>query len=320
MTGSATEGRSTDVGVVIVTYNALPHIERCLDSVRGYKTVVVDNGSADGTADFVIDRYPDVALVRSDNLGLAAGWSRGIQALGSCGHVLVLNADAWVEDGAVAQLAAFADAHRDVAIVGPQLRNPDGTLQPSARAFPTVWRLATEYLLLRRVTFGLQPFSVASGGGVDHGKVQEVDWLLGAVMLIRTAALEEVGLPDEEFFLFTEETDWCYRFHQAGWKVVYYPDARATHVGEASHGGRMVRELARSNLRYMQKHHGERAAERARRVMLVGVGVRALLHRGAKRAANRDAMRWLRSGSVADLLARPAPNARVVRQDRAEGR
>lgn len=308
MTGPATESWSTDVGVVIVTYNALPHIERCLDSVRGYKTVVVDNGSADGTPDFVIDRYPDVALIRSENLGLAAGWSRGIQALGSPSYVLVLNADAWVQDGAVARLAAFADAHRDVGTVGPQLRNPDGTLQPSVRAFPTVWRLATEYLFLRRLTFGLRPFSVASGGGVDHARVQEVDWFVGAVMLIRTEALKEVGLPDGEFFLFTEETDWCYRFHRAGWKVVYYPGARATHVGEASHGGRMVRELTRSNLRYMRKHHGERAAERARKVMLVGVGVRAVLHRGAKRAANREAARWLRSGSVADLL---APDSRV---------
>lgn len=304
MTVPAAEGQSTNVGVVIVTYNALPHIERCLESVRGYTTVVVDNESVDGTPNFVIDRYPDVALIRSENLGLAAGWSCGIQALPSSRYVLVLNADAWVEDGAIARLSAFADAHLDVAIVGPQLRNCDGTLQPSVRAFPTVWRLATEYLFLRRLTFGLRPFSVASGGGVDHAEVQEVDWVVGAVLLIRTEALTEVGLPDGEFFLFTEETDWCYRLHRAGWKVVYFPGARATHVGGTSHGGRMVRELARSNLRYMRKHHGERAAERARKIMLVGVGVRALIHRGAKRAANREAARWLRSGSVADLLAR----------------
>ena len=240
MTVPAAEGQSTDVGVVIVTYNALPHIERCLDSVRGYRTVVVDNESVDGTANFVIDRYPDVALIRSENLGLATGWSRGIQALPSARYVLVLNADAWVEDGAVARLTAFADAHRDVAIVGPQLHNPDGTLQPSVRAFPTVWRLATEYLFLRRLTFGLRPFSVASGGGVDHAEVQEVDWFVGAVLLIRTEALKEVGPPDGEFFLFTEETDWCYRLHRAGWKVVYFPGARATHVGgdfaRGSHG------------------------------------------------------------------------------------
>ena len=107
---------------------------------------------------------------------------------------------------------------------------------------------------------------------------------------------------DDDFFLFSEEVDWCYRFRHAGWKVLYYPGARVTHVGETSHGGRMVRELARSNLRYMAKHHGERAAERARRVMLAGVALRALLHRGEKRVANREAARWLHSGSAVELL------------------
>jgi len=294
---------ATDVGVVVVTFNALPHIEQCLESVRGYTTVVVDHGSKDGTPQLIRERFPDITLLHNENRGLAAGWTRGIEALRSPRYLLLLNADAWVMDDAVERLISFADARPDAAIIGPQLINPDGSLQRSVRGFPTVWRLATEFLLLRRLTFGFRPFAAAAGGGVDHATTYEADWVVGAALLVRSEALREVGPPDEGFFLFGEEVDWCYRFRQAGWKVVYYPGARVTHVGGASHGDLMVRELARSNLRYMKKHHGERAAERARKVMLVGVALRAMLHRGDKRRANREAARWLRSGSAAELLA-----------------
>jgi N-acetylglucosaminyl-diphospho-decaprenol L-rhamnosyltransferase len=295
-----------DVGAVVVTFNALPYIERCLNSVCGYETVVVDHGSRDGTPELVRERFPDVMLLHNENRGLAAGWTRGIEALDSRRYLLILNADAWVMGDAVDELVTFADAHPDAAIIGPQLRNPDGSLQRSVRGFTTVWRLATEYLLLRRLTFGFRPFAAAAGGGVNHSKTYEADWVVGAALLVRTEAVREVGLPDEGFFLFGEEKDWCYRFNRAGWKVIYYPGARVTHVGGASHGGRMVRELARSNLRYMAKHHGERSAERARKVMLAGTALRALLYRGEKRRANLEAAQWLRSGSVAELLSSPS--------------
>ena len=286
-----------------MTFNGLPYIERCLDSVRGYDTVVVDHGSTDGTPELVRERFPDATLLHGENRGLAAGWNRGISALSSPRYLLILNADAWVVGDAVSQLIAFADTRPDAAVVGPQLLYPDGTLQRSVRGFPTVWRLATEYLVLPRLTFGFRPFSAAAGGGIDHTATHEVDWVVGAALLVRSEAVREVGLSDDDYFLFSEEVDWCYRFRRAGWKVLYYPGARVTHVGETSHGGRMVRELARSNLRYMAKHHGERAAERARKVMLAGVALRAVLHRGEKRIANREAARWLRSGSAAELLA-----------------
>jgi GT2 family glycosyltransferase len=289
--------------VVVVTFNGLPYIERCLNSVRGYHTVVIDHGSTDGTPEFVRQTFPHVTLLHGQNRGLAAGWNRGIRALSSPRYLLILNADAWVMDDAIGQLIAFADSRPEAAVVGPQLVNLDGTLQRSVRGFPTVWRLATEYLILRRLTFGFRPFSAAAGGGVDHATSQDVDWVVGAALLVRSEAVRKVGLADDDFFLFSEEVDWCYRFKRGGWKVLYYPDARVTHVGEASHGGRMVRELARSNLRYMAKHHGERAAEHARKVMLAGVAVRALLLRGEKRVANREAARWLHSGSAIELLA-----------------
>jgi N-acetylglucosaminyl-diphospho-decaprenol L-rhamnosyltransferase len=291
-----------EVGIVVVTLNALPHLVRCLQSVRSYDTVVVDHGSTDGTQHCVAIRFPSVALVEQENRGLAAGWNRGMEELGSPRYFLFLNADAWAMDDAVDRLIEFADEHPGAAIVGPQLLNPDGSLQRSVRGFPTTWRLVTEYFLLRRLAPNLRMVGAASGAGTDYSRSSEVEWIMGAAMLVRSEAVRQVGKADEGFFLFSEEKDWCYRFSRAGWKVFYHPGAKVTHVGEASHGGRWTRELARSNLRYMMKHHGKRSAERTRRIMLLGLSAQSLIRRGWKRRAYRDTARWLRSGSASDLL------------------
>src|SRR2546423_7300170 len=136
--------------VVGVTHNALPWIEQSLESVRGVETVVVDNASTDGTAAFVRERFPEVTVVDQQTRGLAAGWNAGVARTGGR-YVLLLNSDAWLDAGALEALVAFADAHPDAAVVGPRLRNPDGSLQRSVRGFPTPWRIATEYLFLRKL-------------------------------------------------------------------------------------------------------------------------------------------------------------------------
>ena len=127
-----------DVSVVVVTYNAMPWIERCLGSVHAYDTVVVDHGSTDGTLELVRQRFPDVRVFEQENLGLGAGWNRGIRET-AAEYVLILNADAWALGDAVSNVAAFAYAHPRAAVVGPRLRHPDGRLQPSVRGFPTPW-------------------------------------------------------------------------------------------------------------------------------------------------------------------------------------
>ena len=132
-------------------------------------------------------------------------------------------------------------------MVGPRLRNPDGSLQRSVRGFPTLWRLATEYFFLRKLAPRTRALNAFYGARFDHESVREADWLYGACLLVRRAATQEVGLFDEDFFLFSEETDWCYRFREAGWKVLFYPGAEVVHVGGASHGGPHVpRERARA--------------------------------------------------------------------------
>jgi N-acetylglucosaminyl-diphospho-decaprenol L-rhamnosyltransferase len=290
-----------DVSVVVVTYNGLPWVEQCLESFAGYETVVVDNGSTDGTVDFVRERFPATRLVEQENLGLAAGWNAGIrEARGR--YLLVTNSDAWALGDAVERLAGFADEHPDAALIGPRLVNPDGTLQRSVRGFPTLWRLATEYFFL----YKLAPRSRLLNGfyavGFDHDTVREAEFLMGACFLLRREAVDAVGPADEDFFLFSEETDWCFRFRAAGWKVVFFPGATVAHVLGASHGGLMYRDNLRGHLRFLAKHRGEREAERARRLLLAALRLRALVFHGERRRTYRDAARWLGSGPVRTLL------------------
>jgi len=204
------------VAAIVVTYDARPWIEQCLDALRGVETVVVDNGSHDGTVAFVRERYPDVHVVEAENRGLGAGWNIGLRET-SGDYALLLNADAWLLDGALERLVAFADSRPRAAVIGPRLLDPDGTLQRSVRGFPTVWRLATEYLFLRKLAPGSSALNAFYGGGFDHDEVRDVEVVMGACMLLRRAAVDDVGECDEDYFLFSEETDWCYRFREAGW-------------------------------------------------------------------------------------------------------
>jgi N-acetylglucosaminyl-diphospho-decaprenol L-rhamnosyltransferase len=291
------------VAAVVVTYDALPWIEQCLDSLAGAETVVVDNGSSDGTVAFVRERYPGVRLVESENRGLGAGWNVGLRATTST-YALLLNADAWLVEGALDALVAFADTRPRAAVVGPRLVNPDGTLQRSVRGYPTVWRLATEYFFLRKLAPGSSALNAFYAGGFDHDEVREVEVVMGACMLLRRDAVEEVGYCDEDYFLFSEETDWCFRFHEAGWEVVFFPDADCIHVRGASHSGRLYRENLRGHLLFLTKHRGPKVAERARRLLLASLRLRGLVFRGDRGRAYRDGAAWLASGDAATLVQR----------------
>ena len=331
-----------EVSVVVVTYNALPWLERCLESVRGHETIVVDHGSIDGTLELVRERFPDARLIEQENKGLGGGSNAGMR-VASGDYFLLLNSDAWALDDAVEKLAAFADEHPDAAVVGPRLLNTDGSLQRTVRGFPTIWRLTTEYFLLRKLGPRTRALNAFYGSRFAHDRVREAEWMMGACLLVRREAADAVGLFDEQFFMFSEEVDWCYRFHAAGWKVLFCPGAEVVHVGGASHGGRMFseetdwlyrfhragwkvlffpgaefvhvggattsqnwgpmyREQLRGHLRFFAKHGSPRDAERARRLLLSSMRLRALVFRGERRKTTAQAARWLASGRARDLL------------------
>jgi GT2 family glycosyltransferase len=292
----------SDVSVVVVTFNALPWLEQALDSVRGHETIVVDNGSSDDTVAFTLERFPEVAVVEQENLGLAAGWNVGIERT-SGRYVLLLNSDAWMHEGALDALVAYADAHPEAAVVAPRLLNPDGTLQRSVRGFPTLWRLATEYFFLRKLAPRSRAFNAFYAGHFRHDAPYEAEFLMGAVWLVRREAMDQVGLADDSFFLFSEEVEWAYRFRQAGWTSLFFPGAEATHVYGASHKGRLFVEYQRGHLRFFAKHHGPAQAERVRKLLLLSLRLRGRLFRGERGRMYRDAADWLASGTVPELLA-----------------
>ena len=293
-----------EAGVVVTTYNALPWIEQCLQSVRGVETVVVDNASSDGTVSYVRERFAEVRVVEQENLGLAAGWARGLEELRDCRWALILNADAWLVGDALARLVAIGDQHPNAAVVAPKLLNPDGSLQRSVRGFPTRWRLATEYFYLRKLGEHTELLNAFYGAGFDHASEREVECVMGACLLVRRAAIDEVGPPDASFFLFSEEVDWCYRFAKAGWTTLFTPEARCVHVGGASHGGRLYRENLRGLLHFFLKHHGPEEAERVRTILRASLTVRGRIVRGERGAVYRDAARWLGTGDVSSLIVR----------------
>ena len=281
-----------DVSAVAVTLNGLPWIEQCLESLAGVETILVDHGSTDGTLERVRERFPAVRVLEQENRGLGAGLNAGMLAAPARYHLLI-NSDAWLVENALERLVAFADAREDAAVVAPRLRNPDGTLQRSVRGFPTLWRLATEYFFLRKLAPRSHAFNAYYAGDFDHGSARSVEWVMGSCFLVRRAAADQVGMFDEDFFLFSEETDWLYRFHQAGWTVWFTPDAEAVHVGGASHGGRMYVENVRGLVRWFAKHRGSREAARARGRVAVALRLRGLVFRGERGRMYRDAARAL---------------------------
>jgi N-acetylglucosaminyl-diphospho-decaprenol L-rhamnosyltransferase len=288
-----------DVTAVVVTWNALPWLEQCLDSVRGRDVVVVDHGSTDGTVAFVREHHPGVRVIEQENKGMGGGNNAGMRVADGR-YFFLLNSDAWVLDDGLDELVRVADAHPDAAVVGPKLLNTDGTLQRSARGEPTVWGLATEYLFIRKLAPRTRLLNPLYRGDFAHDETAEVDWLYGPALLVRREAAEAVGLFDEDFFMFSEEVDWLTRFRRAGWKVLFHPGAEVVHVGGASHGGQLYVENLRGQLRFLAKHKSLKEAERARRLLLWSLRLRALVLR---REEYRAGIRFLASGDAEQLLA-----------------
>ena len=290
--------------------NARPYIERTLDtlSATGHELVVVDCASEDGTAGFVRDRFPGARLLELDaNPGYGSALNQAV-LLASGDYLLLMNADAWPTRGAVEQLASFAETQPTAGVVGPRLLNPDGSLQRSVRGFPTLWRLATEYFFLRWLAPRSRLVNAFYGAGFAHDTVRDAEFLVGAVLLTRRHAFEEVGGFDPSFFMFNEEVDLCYRLRRGSWRVVFYPGADFFHMGGAAtrlDWARMYREQLRSHLRFLSKHYGPRHAARGRLLLLWAMRLRMLVFAGERRRMSRDAAAWLAGNDAPTLLQSP---------------
>jgi N-acetylglucosaminyl-diphospho-decaprenol L-rhamnosyltransferase len=296
-----------DVSVIVVSYNAKEHLERCLAAVAGgsHEVIVVDNASTDGSPELVRERFPSVRLVETgENRGFGAGNNEGMRiAVGR--YFLLLNSDAWPVGDAIEALVRFADANPGVGVAGPRIVGTDGRLQASVRGFPTLWRLATEYFFLRKLAPRSRALNAFYGAGFDYHSVAEADFLMGAVLLLRREAVDEVGRFDESFFMFSEETDLCFRMHKAGWRVEFFPGAEFVHVGGAStkpEWGRMFREQLRGHLLFLAKHDGPARAEQARKLLVASLCLRGVVFRGERGETYRQAARWLASAPAKTLM------------------
>ena len=254
-----------DLSTIIVHYKSRDPLLACLEALGPgapgleRETVVVDNDSRDGIRETLAGRHPAVRLIQNDdNLGYSRAVNQGIRAT-SGDFVLVMNPDCELKPGAVRTLLDFLRAHPRAAIAGPKILNPDGTLEFSARAFPDhLTFLFNRYSLLTRL-FPNNPYSRRYLlTDWDHASVREVDWLSGACLLVRRAAIDAVGAMDEAYFMFNEDVDWCRRMKLAGWSNVYLPEAVVVHHIGASRrrtATRVIVERHRGMIHYFHKHH-----------------------------------------------------------------
>lgn len=285
-----------DLPVIIVSYNTCNLLRGCLRALFASEgvspqAIVVDNASADGSAEMVRAEYPSARLIEAGaNLGFAAANNLALRALGYTGrtsdgeppeYVLLLNPDTAVQPDALAILLGFMQSHRRAGLAGAQLLYPDGQFQHSAFHFPGLAQTFLDFFpqdhhimdsaLNGRYPRAAQPFAI------DHP--------LGACMLARGAAIDQAGLMDEGYFMYVEEVDWCRRIRQRGWEIWCEPRARITHYeGQSTRQFReaMVVQLWKSRLRYFAKY------ESGARLAILHAIIRLGLSR-QQRAAERDA-------------------------------
>jgi len=252
------------VSVIIVSWNAKAFLLECLESVfaqqltQDLEVIVVDNASTDGSAEAVRDRFPSVSVLgQSSNLGFARANNIGIRT--SRGEYLFLiNSDVVVSQGCFATLLQFLTTNPGVGIVGPRIIGSDGCIQRSCMGFPNLWSVSARAVALDC----LFPRSRVCGGLLLKPSLDDptrsVDVINGCFWLIRRAAVQEVGLLDERFLMYGEDVDWCRRFHEHHWDVVFCSEADALHYGGASSANAPLKfylEMQRANYQYWQKHH-----------------------------------------------------------------
>ncbi len=274
-----------DLSVLIVNWNVAPLLRRCLDSIAAspgvsvagrpgdlaVEVIVVDNASRDESRAMLAREFPWVRVIANEvNMGFTRANNQALaEARGR--YLLFLNPDTEVVGDALRTMVRYMDDHPDVGALGPQLRYPDGRIQSSRRRFPT---LATAFLestvlhqwwpnnpVARRYHLADRP----------DDQEQEVDWVVGACLLVRRRAIEQVGGFDERFFMYSEELDWCRRARALGWRIVYLPAAQVIHhEGRSSEQAVAARHIhfQTSKVLYFRKYHGRLAAELVRLFLL----------------------------------------------------
>lgn len=300
---------------IVVTHNSSAYLERCLAGLSRAvdEVIVVDNASTDGTAELVERTFPGTHLIEiGRNAGFAAACNAGTR-VASGRYLLFVNPDAWPTGNAVTLLVECARRNPQIGVLGPTLVNEDGSPQRSVFGYPAnLWSLlafaatpavvTSAYVAWQRArAWARRP---ANTGGVEL--LGDETFLSGAALLIRADALDDVGGFDERFFFFSEEADLCFRMREAGWSLGSCRSARFVHVGASSSPASpdwRYAQLLRSYLLFLAKRDGIHRAQRARRLLVAVLLMRATLAPGKRHRQIKQAAASLRSSDVLNPMA-----------------
>ena len=260
--------RRPDLSVVIINWNTRDLLGQCLGSISEHigrltcEVLVVDNASHDGSARMVVDRFPEVDLIRNTrNLGFAKATNQALTKTRGR-FVLLLNPDTRVKSGSVRRMTDFLDARPEVGVVGCQLLNPNGTIQPSFGRFPDLCsQFIYQSYLFKLIPSGLPVGSTPHRWQIgQYSTMHEVDWVTGACLMFRHELLGVVGLLDECIFMYAEDVDWCLRAARQGYKVFYLPQAQVIHhfgAGAKQDYSKWILNYVKGSWHFFQKHRSQ---------------------------------------------------------------
>jgi len=253
------------VSAVIVVWNAKKYVIECLESLRQYcgevcqEVIIVDNASTDGTPEMIAERFPEFSLIRnSENLGFAKANNIGIAEC-SGEYVCLVNSDVKFTSDCLSPMLKLLAENPGVGMVGPKMLGPNGKVGRSTLRFPTVWNQFCRAVGLDVAFKKSRLFGGYLMSDFDHQTTTPVEVLNGWFVLVRRSSLDRVGLLDPQFFMYGEDVDWCYRFHQAGEETIFFAEAEAIHFGGASSANAPLRfylEQCYANWQYWRKHRG----------------------------------------------------------------
>lgn len=264
----ALDGGDAFLSVIIVSYHVKEFLEQTLASVRraveGLRSeiIVVDNASRDGSVELVRQHFPEVRLIANgENVGFARACNQGLR-LARGNFLTLLNPDTLVQEDTFTSTIAFFREHPDTGLLGCKILNPDGTLQLACRrSYPTPWVALTKMIGLSRLFPRSRLFGRYNLTYLDPDQTCEVEAISGSFMMIQRPVLETVGYLDEDFFMYGEDLDWCYRIHQGGWKVRYFPGTQIVHFkGESSKRSQFdsLRQFYQAMVLFVKKHFRRR--------------------------------------------------------------
>jgi len=274
-----------DTSIIIVSWNTRDILRNCLKSVYEqtkdipFEVIVIDNASSDNSVSMIKSEFSQVHLIENkENRGFAAGVNQGI-AIVKGRYVLVLNSDTIICDNAIEKTIRYADTHPEAAMVGCQVSDNFDTIQMTCFRFPSVLNLFLYTFSLNKIFKKNHFFGREWMLWWRRNSEREVEVVSGSFMLVRRKAIDDIGLMDEDYFLYYEETDWCYRFAKAGWKILFWPGAKIIHC----HGGRnsskqestkMAIQMQRSCLIFFRKNRNIASSIMVRLLLIVSFACR----------------------------------------------